>query len=72
MEIVLEWAFRHPLLVLLLLVAAFVIWLTAPITWRDGEGSVVESGENVRDWYNLFAGASGNLWFIVLGRAGRR
>lgn len=72
MQIVLEWMFRHPILVLVGGIAAFVVWLAAPVTWRNGEGSIVEDGENIRDWYGGFSALTGNLWFILLGKSGRR
>lgn len=61
MEWIFNWVFGHSLLSLVIGVAAFVLWFASPITWRDGEGGVVESGENVRDNYNLLRGL-GSFW----------
>ncbi len=38
------------LLGLLLVVAGFVLWLAAPMTWRDGEGSIADDGEHFAAW----------------------
>lgn len=72
MQIVWEWVFRHPVLFLIGGIVAFVLWLAAPVTWRNGEGSPIEDGEKIRAVFGGLAASTGNLWFILLGKAGRR
>jgi hypothetical protein len=39
-------------LVVLVVVILFVAWLAAPITWRDGEGDLIDDGEKFAQQIN--------------------
>jgi hypothetical protein len=48
-----QWVASHPWawgLVVLLGIGCFIAWLAGPVTWENGEGSIVEDGKK-------FAGA---------------
>jgi hypothetical protein len=52
-----NWLLEHPKWLIALLVFAVVVigvWIAAPITWRRGEGSLVDEGEETAFWLRAF------------------
>jgi hypothetical protein len=51
-----EWLLQHPPALITLgviVLVALYFWWSAPVTWKDGEGSMIEQGENIHGWYDF-------------------
>ncbi len=70
---VLRWMIFHPwswLVLFLLALICFAIWLAEPITWRNGEGSLIDDGQRfaraanggVHSPLRWVRGAARSLW----------
>lgn len=48
-----EYLLKHPPVlwtVVLFFLVALILWIAAPVTWRDGEGDARDDSEAIHSW----------------------